>query len=99
RLGQASKANSREPLPQGIYTLGQIDRASGLPLAMGDTFIPLAPQFSSNRSGLGIHRDADRSVGPGTIGCLALLTQQDIDTVASFVTTYNVQTLIVDYGL
>lgn len=99
RLGQASRANSREPLPQGIYTIGQIDQAGGLPQAMGDTFIPLSPQFSTGRSGLGIHRDADRPVGPGTIGCLALLNQRDIATVASFVTTYNVRTLIVDYGL
>lgn len=99
RLGQVSRANSREPLPQGIYVLGQVDRAGGLPQAMGDTFIPLAPQFSTGRSGLGIHRDADRPVGPGTIGCLALLTQDDIDTVASFVSAYHVRTLIVDYGL
>lgn len=99
RIGQFSRANSREPLPQGIYALGQVDRAGGLPRAMGDTFIPLAPQFSTGRSGLGIHQDADRPVGPGTIGCLALLTQADIDTVARFVSAYNVRTLIVDYGL
>ncbi|MGI0485611.1 hypothetical protein ACN4EK_09265 [Pantanalinema rosaneae CENA516] len=99
RLGQASRANSREPLPQGMYTIGQVDRAGGLPQAMGDTFIPLAPQFATGRSGLGIHLDADRPIGPGTIGCLALLTQADIDTVARFVSGYNVRTLIVDYGL
>lgn len=101
RLGQNSKAGSREPLPQGIYRIGTVDRGAGLPFAMGDTFIPVTPLFATARSGIGIHRDADRHLpgGAGTIGCLGILNQQGIRDVAHFVTTYRPKTLIVDYGL
>ncbi|MBM0742005.1 hypothetical protein JOY44_10265 [Phormidium sp. CLA17] len=101
RVGSESRSGSREPLPQGIYAIGQIDRGVGLPLAMGNTFIPVTPQFSTSRSGIGIHRDADRMIpgGSGTIGCLGLLNQTGIETVAEFISIYNVKTLIVDYGL
>ncbi len=101
RVGNASKAGSREPLPQGLYAIGQVDRGAGLPFAMGKTFIPVTPQFSTSRSGIGIHRDADRMIpgGSGTIGCLGLLNQTEIETLADFVSSHNVKTLIVDYGL
>ena len=101
RVGSESKAGSREPLPQGLYAIGQVDRGTGLPFAMGKTFIPVTPQFSTSRSGIGIHRDADRMIsgGSGTIGCLGLLNQTEIETLADFVSSHNVKTLIVDYGL
>ncbi|MDX2244625.1 MAG: L,D-transpeptidase [Leptolyngbyaceae cyanobacterium bins.302] len=101
RLGRDSKAGSREPLPQGVYRVGAVDRNGGLPYAMGDTFIPITPLFSTARSGIGIHRDADRHLegGSGTIGCLGVLSQSGIDSVADFVNTYRVKTLTVDYGL
>mgnify|MGYP002784310398 CR=1 FL=1 len=101
RLGRDSRSGSREPLPQGIYRVGGIDRGAGLPYAMGNTFIPVTPLFATARSGIGIHRDADRHVpgGSGTIGCLGVLNQAGIDAIAQFVSNYNVKTLIVDYGL
>lgn len=101
RLGRDSKAGSREPLPQGVYRVGAVDRNGGLPAAMGDTFIPITPLFSTARTGIGIHRDADRAIqgGSGTIGCLGILSQAGIDTVAKFVNTYRVKTLTVDYGI
>ncbi len=68
---------------------------------MGDIFIPVTPLFATARSGIGIHRDADRHIqgGSGTIGCLGILSTKDVETVAKFVTTYRVKTLVVDYGL
>lgn len=101
RLGRDSQAGSREPLPQGVYRVGAVDQNGGLPYAMGDTFIPITPLFATARSGIGIHRDADRHLqgGSGTIGCLGVLSQQGIDRVAAFVNTYRVKTLTVDYGL
>lgn len=101
RLGPDSRAGSREPLPQGTYRVGAVDRNGGLPYAMGDTFIPLTPLFATARSGIGIHRDSDRHLpgGSGTIGCLGVLTQAGIDRVADFVKSYPVTTLTVDYEL
>lgn len=100
RRGLESRSGSHEPLPQGIYQIGDVDRGPGLSRAIGNTFIPITPQFATYRRLLGIHRDADRSRGgAGTEGCLGLLTQQDIDTVANFVITYRVKTLVVNYGL
>lgn len=101
RLGRDSRSGSREPLPQGVYRVGAVDRNGGLPYAMGDTFIPVTPLFATTRSGIGIHRDADRHLqgGSGTIGCLGVLNQAGIDAVAEFVNTYRVKTLTVDYGL
>lgn len=101
RIGRDSKRGSEEPLPQGTYRVGAVDRGPGLAKAIGNTFIPILPMFFTTRKYLGIHRDADRAEkdGAGTLGCLALLNQQDIDTVAEFVTTHRVNTLVVDYGL
>lgn len=100
RTGSQSRSGSREPLPQGVYRVGGVDRAGGLPAAMGDTFIPLTPLFATNRTGIGIHHDADRATGgAGTIGCLGLLEKRGIQTVADFVSQYQVSKLIVDYGL
>lgn len=101
RLGRDSRSGSKEPLPQGIYRVGTVDRQGGLPFAMGDTFIPLTPLFATARNGIGIHRDNDRHIrgGSGTIGCLGVLNQADMDKVAEFVNTYPVSTLTVDYGL
>jgi len=100
RTGQQSRSGSREPLPQGVYRVGSVDRSGGLPAAMGDTFIPLTPLFATNRNGIGIHHDADRAIGgAGTIGCLGLLEKRSVQTVAQFVSQYQVKKLIVDYGL
>ncbi len=101
RTGRDSRSGSREPLPEGVYSVGAVDRAGGLPRAMGDTFIPLTPQFATARDGIGIHWDADRHVpgGAGTIGCLGVLRRDHLNRVAEFVATYRVRTLTVDYGL
>lgn len=101
RTGRESIAGSREPLPQGIYTIGAVDQGPDLPLSLGPIFIEIFPQFATQRSALGIHLDGDRAFqqGAGTLGCLGLLSQQDIDTVTNFVTTYHPRRLVVDYGL
>lgn len=101
RTGPESIAGSREPLPQGIYRIGTVDRGPDLPLSLGPIFIEIFPQFATQRSALGIHLDGDRILrdGAGTLGCLGLLSPQDIDAVTNFVTTYHPQRLVVDYGL
>ncbi len=43
RVGQDSRAGSREPLPQGIYRVGSVDRNGGLPLCHGRYFHPSYP--------------------------------------------------------
>lgn len=101
RVGRDSRRGSAEPLPQGTYAIGVVDRGAGLSAAIGNTFIPITPLFQTSRRYLGIHRDADRNQkgGEGTLGCIGLLSQQDIDTIANFVTLHRASTLVVDYSL
>lgn len=101
RVGRDSRSGSAEPLPQGTYVIGAVDRGAGLSQAIGNTFIPITPLFQTSRRYLGIHRDADRDRkgGEGTLGCIGLLSQQDIDAIANFVTVYHASKLVVDYSL
>ena len=71
------------PLPSGNYALG-------LPEALGDDiWLTLTPRFETTRSGLGIH-----GCNPGS-GCVCLPDRTSLEALASWVKTFQIQSLTV----
>ncbi|MAD08815.1 MAG: hypothetical protein CMP86_15565 [Gammaproteobacteria bacterium] len=69
------------PLPIGTYALGQ-------PEPWGtDLWLNLAPQFETDRSGLGIH-----NCNPGS-GCLCIPNRNDLKVLANWVKATKIQKL------
>ena len=69
------------PLPVGTYALGQ-------PEPWGtDLWLNLAPQFETDRSGLGIH-----NCNPGS-GCLCIPNRNDLKVLADWVQATGIQEL------
>ena len=69
------------PLPVGTYALGQ-------PEPWGtDLWLNLAPQFETDRSGLGIH-----NCNPGS-GCLCIPNRNDLKVLANWVKATKIQKL------
>jgi lysozyme len=66
---------------------------------VGDVVIDLEPLFSTARSGILIHLDANKERSPGTAGCLGLLSQDDMDRVLMWFDQNSPTRCYVDYGL
>jgi hypothetical protein len=87
-----SQAGSQMPLEYGTYNIGK--ETAGLSKSVGKTFVPITPQFASQRTALGIHLDADRQLKPGTEGCLAFANQADLDAFRKSLASTGVRQLI-----
>jgi hypothetical protein len=90
-------ANTFAPLPDGLYKISGAILASNTP-EVGKTFIPIYPQFETERSDLGIHQDPSfnkRNGHDGTAGCIGLTSVADRDAINSFVSKYQPHNLIV----
>jgi hypothetical protein len=90
--------NNHAPLPDGTYAVSNWIANSNIREVDG-TFISIIPQFKTNRTELGIHRDPsfNKSNGyDGTSGCIGMTTDEDRDAINKFVTKYNPQKLLVD---
>ena len=73
------------PLPIGTYALGQPEPWGS------DLWLNLAPQFETDRSGLGIH-----NCNPGS-GCLCIPNRNDLNVLANWVEATGIKKLrIVD---
>jgi hypothetical protein len=94
-------AGNKSPLPVGTY---RIDRAGIVRETFSDPelgrgyWIPVMPQFATNRSALGFHHDPSwgRANGEsGTSGCVGLRTPEDTLTLVEWIKHYNVHILTV----
>jgi L,D-transpeptidase catalytic domain len=86
------------PLPDGSYRISKQIVAGNIP-EVGNTFIPIYPNFTTKRTDLGIHYDPsfDRDNGEdGTSGCIGLTAKEDRDKINSFILQYQPQKLIVN---
>lgn len=77
-------AGNFAPLPKGEYTVGGVIKGDGNPEIMNNKFIPITPNFTTNRSALGIHGDTSRDGTHGCIGFLPENYQQNMATLAEF---------------
>ncbi len=85
------------PLPDGLYKVSNWVAPSNVP-DVGNTFIGIYPQFTTERTALGIHQDVSfnqRNGRDGTAGCIGLVSITDRDAVNSFVSKYQPRNLIV----
>jgi hypothetical protein len=90
--------NNHAPLPDGLYAVSNWVSPSNIREVDG-TFISIFPQFKTNRTELGIHRDPsfNKSNGyDGTSGCIGMTTDEDRDAINNFVTKYRPHKLLVD---
>ena len=75
----STTAGSNSPLEYGQYTIGKAEPANDIP-SMRSDFIPIEPQFNTERSLLGIHFDGDRAAKPGSAGCIVFPTKSAFDS-------------------
>lgn len=89
---------SEAPLPVGRYSLGAVEPLgrSG-PRELGPIWIGIEPRFPTGRRVLGIHLDpsADRNWNSGTSGCIGLIREGDMRTLAALVRRSGTSTLVV----
>ena len=80
RTADVSRRGSMEPLPEGYWTVGVIEFASGVngdysenwPMlgdGLGPVYVELNCTSPTGRGDIGIHLDNNADVSPGTIGC------------------------------
>ena len=98
---QAANRNqlgSEAPLPVGSYWIGAVE-----PLGrhgareLGPIWIGIEPQFKTGRRVLGIHLDpsAGRNWNSGTSGCVGLIRERDMHTLAELLRRSGTSTLVV----
>ena len=81
------ESGNESPLPEGRYTVAQYT-VSGTTPEIGGKFLPIKPQFETERFALGIHYDPSfnlRNGEDGTAGCIALTNKSDLQKVLKYV--------------
>lgn len=103
RTGKDSRAGSLEPLPEGIYSVGNIEWAAGRDnyngswgAGLGPVWVGTDPTFATARSAIGIHRDAGAI---GTAGCIGISSDADLRECVRLLRLHDPRKLIVDYRL
>lgn len=98
RTTKDSQSGSEEPVPEGVFSLGAMERGDFGNPALGNLWIPV--NGTGNRSAIGVHVDGDRDTKPGTEGCIALVSQADAERVAKWMSSKaKPGQMVVDYGL
>lgn len=105
----ASYAGNLEPLPQGHYTIGDIQWAGGKnnytavhahsSNGLGPIFVPLIKNFVDDRDAFGFHMDWNRDHAPGSAGCVCPGTLEDLQTLVKLLRRYDPRDLFVDWGI
>lgn len=109
RRGFESPQGSAQPAPEGYYSVGTVEWASGKAndyskswgAGLGPVWIAIEPKMSTERSALGIHLDANYSAQPGTLGCLGVATMDGLKKLVTWFQDPRTrpQELTVNYGL
>lgn len=90
-------AGSGDPCEEGLYNLGF--EVPGASAGVGAIFIPMNPTFSTTRSAIGLHLDANRSTSPGSAGCIAPHTLAEFSTVRKWIKDNNITTIRCYWGI
>ncbi|WP_088891324.1 PPC domain-containing protein [Leptolyngbya ohadii] len=111
RTGTQSQSGSMEPLPEGYWSLGDVEWASGIKGdytrswadpndGLGPVWISMEPKFSTGRSAIGFHLDNNASRGlAGTVGCVGILNKSDLSRLVSWFDNSAPKLAIVDWSL
>ena len=98
---QAANRNelgSEAPLPVGSYWIGAVEPLGRHgPRELGPIWIGIEPQFETGRRVLGIHLDpsAGRNWNSGTSGCVGLIRERDMLTLADLLRRSGTSRLVV----
>ena len=95
-----------EPIPQGKYTIGEIEFVNGKDNysgtwgdGLGPVWIGLTAQFGDDRNAFGIHIDANISRAVGSAGCVVLEDEKEMKRLVAALREYDPKTLSVEWGL
>jgi Bacterial pre-peptidase C-terminal domain len=104
-----SISGSMEPLPEGKWSLGSVEWASGgkgsysgtWGEGLGPVWVSVNPEMYTQRSEIGIHWDYNASYSPGTSGCIGITNKSDLQKVVSWFdnSLTTPKETIVDWGL
>ena len=104
-----SISGSMEPLPEGKWSLGGVEWASGGKNSysgswgdgLGPVWVSVNPEMYTRRSDIGIHWDYNASYSPGTSGCIGITNKSDLQKVVSWFDNSLTapKETIVDWGL
>jgi len=89
---------SEAPLPPGSYGIGAVEPLGNPgPRELGPIWIGIEPRFETGRRVLGIHLDpsAGRNWNSGTSGCVGLIHERDMHTLAELLRRSGTSTLVV----
>ena len=89
---------SEAPLPVGRYSIGGVEPlGSRGPRELGPIWIGIEPEFATGRRVLGIHLDPSAGLNwnSGTSGCIGLIHQRDMLSLAELVQRSGARTLVV----
>ena len=98
QLANRHQMGSEAPLPVGLYRIGAIEPLGvNGPRELGPIWIGIEPQFKTGRRVLGIHLDpsAGRNWNSGTSGCVGLIRERDMHTLAELLRRSGTSTLVV----
>lgn len=114
RTAGVSHSGSMEPLPEGYWTVGVLEFASGVQGdyseswgdGLGPVYVELNCTSPTRRADIGIHLDANAPEVPGTAGCVGIpkAGADGLANLKKFVswfknTAESPQTIVVDWGL
>ena len=93
-----NQLGSEAPLPVGSYWIGAVEPLGRHgPRELGPIWIGIEPQFETGRRVLGIHLDpsAGRNWNSGTSGCVGLIRERDMLTLADLLRRSGTSRLVV----
>jgi lysozyme len=114
RTADVSHSGSMEPLPEGYWTVGDLEFASGVKGnysgswsdGLGPVYVELNCTSPTGRGDIGIHLDANAEVAPGTAGCVGIpkAGADGLDNLKKFVGWFAnpaeaPERLVVNWGL
>lgn len=88
----STRSGSKAPLEYGRYTIGA--PVAGKGAAVGKSFVPVNPQFQTERSSIGFHWDADRAVGAGSAGCIVFQTEAEFNAFKQAIAKNGINSLV-----
>lgn len=104
-------AGNLEPIPQGRYTIGDIQWAGGRDNydvnhahptnGIGPIFVPLIKTFRDPlpRDAFGFHLDRNLTGSPGSAGCVCPSTIGELKKLVDLLRKYDPRDLFVDWGI
>jgi hypothetical protein len=92
-------AGSKAPVEFGEFRIGQPVATVENQAALGRTFIPIDPNFDTNRSAIGFHVDGDRSTAAGSAGCIVFATTAEFDKFQADLAKSGAQTFVFEKEL